>query len=93
MRARGHAREITREAHTLRRDDFVVHQVEADRLRSIGIIEVTADRVTGRLTELIEIVRFGENRGPNGARDVPAFGRFLDDKQDFGHGCSGVMVQ
>ena len=84
------AREIARETHHLRGDDFVVHQVESDRLRPLGVlVEVTAHGVADHHSELLEVISFGDDRRTDRVRDVPAFGGFLDDKQEFGHGASG----
>ena len=50
----------------------------AAHLRAIGVIKVTAHRVTDRLAKIIEGVGFGENRVAKGTRDEAAFRRFLD---------------
>jgi len=79
------AREIARELHASGGDDFVVREVQPDDFGSIRVVEVAAHRIAHHLAELVEIVRFGEDRTDRAGR-VPAFGGFLDDKQDLGHG-------
>ena len=49
--------------------------MQADHLRPIGIriVEVTADGVADHLAELIEIIRFGDDRCADRVGDVPGF--------------------
>lgn len=73
----------------LGRDDFLVHQVESNCLRTLSIvIEVTAHRVADQRAQLLEIVGFRDDRRANRARHVPALSGFRDDEQQFGHGAS-----
>src|SRR5258708_8502729 len=80
--------EIARQPHSLRRDDFIVDAMQSDHLRPVRIrlIEVTADGVADHLAELLEIIRFGDDRRADGVGDVPALVGVLDDEEDLGHG-------
>ena len=74
------AGKIAREPYHSGGDDFVVDKVKPDRLGPIGILEVTAHCVANGVSELVEVVRLGENRRPDGARRVPALSGFLNDQ-------------
>jgi hypothetical protein len=67
---RSRARRGRAAAARLRRDDFVVNQMEPDRARAIGILEVATHRIADRVAELIEVVGFREDRSANAACDV-----------------------
>jgi hypothetical protein len=64
------------------RDDFVVDEMEPDRLRSLGIVlvVVAADRLADHRAQLREVVCFGDDRGAHGVGDVAAFLGLFDDK-------------
>src|SRR6266567_6134540 len=64
--------------------------MEADRLRPISVLEVTAHSVADGVAELREVVGFGENRRAERPRDVATFGGFHDNKQDVNHGRAPV---
>ena len=53
--------------------------MEPDGLRPGGILEVATHPVAPRIAELIEVVRFGEDRRADAACDVSRLGGFLDD--------------
>lgn len=67
------------------RDNFVVHEMQPDRLGSISVFEVASNGVADFIAKSVEVVRFGENRCANCVRSVPALGGFLDEEQDLGH--------
>jgi hypothetical protein len=62
-----------RARRALRRDDFIVHEMQPDHLRpaAIRIIEVTKDGVADHLAELVEIIRFGDDRRANRVATYP----------------------
>lgn len=62
------AREIPRQPHALRGDDFVVNEVEPNHSRALAVLEMAADRIANGATQLVEVVRFGDNRCADGAR-------------------------
>lgn len=79
------AREIAGEPHASSRDDFVVDEVQPDRRRAVGLLEVTADGLSNGLPQSLQGIRLGENRGADGVCRIPAFGGFFDQKENFRH--------
>ena len=71
----------------LRRDDFIVHAMEPDHLRPLGVplIVVTPYRFADHHAQLVQVIRLGDDRGADSVGNVSAFRSILDDKQDFGH--------
>jgi hypothetical protein len=49
------------------------------------VIEMTSDGVSKHVSQAVYVARLGENRNPQGARRVAAFGRFLDEKDKLFH--------
>lgn len=80
------SREVARKSHELRGDHFFMDEMEPNDARPLSIVEMTADGVSHGLTQLGEVVGFGDNRRPNAPCDESPFGIFIDNKYDFGHG-------
>ncbi len=75
------ARDIAREPHHLGGDDFVVDQMESDRLRSLGIlVEVTAHGIAHHLSQALQIIRLGEDSCAQSTSGVAPFRRVFDEK-------------
>lgn len=76
---------VARRPYHSRCDHFVAYVMQPNHLWPLTILVVASDGVSHRLAKLCQIVRLGEDRCSDCARDVAPRGGFLDDEQDLGH--------
>src|SRR5208283_2137729 len=74
---------LTGRAAVSSRKHFVLHPMQANHTRTVGVLEVATDRVLNHRAQLFEGIGLRENGMAQGARFKTTFGRFLDGKNYF----------